>query len=184
MNKSTDINNLPNINNLTESAGDEDNTIHEVLAEIQNENEAQLNGGPPVPIDAVQQMPPQPMNNISQPMNQNQQLQQMQQMQQMQQLQQMQQIQKQQMQPQPMEMNNINYLSQPQVPSKLNIILDEINKNMKLFIVVIVSYILLQNPQFQNLITSRLANINVPYINIIALAVTQVVIILGSKLLL
>ena len=105
-------------------------------------------------------------------------------MQQMQQLQQMQQIQKQQMQPQPMEMNNINYLSQPQVPSKLNIILDEINKNMKLFIVVIVSYILLQNPQFQNLITSRLANINVPYINIIALAVTQVVIILGSKLLL
>ena len=55
---------------------------------------------------------------------------------------------------------------------------------MKLFIVVIVSYILLQNPQFQNLITSRLANINVPYINIIALAVTQVVIILGSKLLL
>ena len=181
MNKSTDINNLPNINNLTESAGDEDNTIHEVLAEIQNENEAQLNGGPPVPIDAVQQMPPQPMNNISQPMNQNQQLQQMQQMQQ---LQQMQQIQKQQMQPQPMEMNNINYLSQPQVPSKLNIILDEINKNMKLFIVVIVSYILLQNPQFQNLITSRLANINVPYINIIALAVTQVVIILGSKLLL
>lgn len=178
MNKSTDINNLPNINNLTESAGDEDNTIHEVLAEIQNENEAQLNGGPPVPIDAVQQMPPQPMNNISQPMNQNQQLQQMQQMQQLQQ------IQKQQMQPHPMEMNNINYLSQPQVPSKLNIILDEINKNMKLFIVVIVSYILLQNPQFQNLITSRLANINVPYINIIALAVTQVVIILGSKLLL
>lgn len=178
MNKSTDINNLPNINNLTESAGDEDNTIHEVLAEIQNENEAQLNGGPPVPIDAVQQMPPQPMNNISQPMNQNQQLQQMQQMQQLQQ------IQKQQMQPHPMEMNNINYLSQPQVPSKLNIIIDEINKNMKLFIVVIVSYILLQNPQFQNLITSRLANINVPYINIIALAVTQVVIILGSKLLL
>ena len=43
MNKSTDINNLPNINNLTESAGDEDATIHEVLAEIQNENDAQLN---------------------------------------------------------------------------------------------------------------------------------------------
>ena len=53
MSKSTDINNLPNINVLSESAGDEDNTIHEVLAEIQNENEAQLNG-PPVPIEAVE----------------------------------------------------------------------------------------------------------------------------------
>lgn len=174
MNKSTDINNLPNINNLTESAGDEDATIHEVLAEIQNENDAQLNGGPPVPIEAVQQMPPQPVNNISQPMNQNQQLQQLQQIQQMQQLQQIQQP----------TMNNINNFTSQQPPSKLNIIIDEINKNIKLFITIIVSYILLQNSQVQNLITSRLANINVPYINIIALAITQVAIILGSKLLL
>lgn len=174
MNKSTDINNLPNINNLTESAGDEDATIHEVLAEIQNENVAQLNGGPPVPIEAVQQMPPQPVNNISQPMNQNQQLQQLQQIQQMQQLQQMQQP----------TMNNINNFTSQQPPSKLNIIINEINKNIKLFITIIVSYILLQNSQVQNLITSRLANINVPYINIIALAITQVAIILGSKLLL
>ena len=174
MNKSTDINNLPNINNLTESAGDEDATIHEVLAEIQNENDAQLNGGPPVPIEAVQQMPPQPVNNISQPMNQNQQLQQLQQIQQMQQLQQMQQP----------TMNNINNFTSQQSPSKLNIIINEINKNIKLFITIIVSYILLQNSQVQNLITSRLANINIPYINIIALAITQVAIILGSKLLL
>ena len=174
MNKSTDINNLPNINNLTESAGDEDATIHEVLAEIQNENDAQLSGGPPVPIEAVQQMPPQPVNNISQPMNQNQQLQQLQQIQQMQQLQQIQQP----------TMNNINNFTSQQPPSKLNIIIDEINKNIKLFITIIVSYILLQNSQVQNLITSRLANINVPYINIIALAITQVAIILGSKLLL
>lgn len=173
MNKSTDINNLPNINNLTESAGDEDTTIHEVLAEIQNENDAQFNGGPPVPIEAVQQMPPQPVNNISQPMNQNQQLQQLQQIQQMQQLQQMQQP----------TMNNINHFTPQQSPSKLNIIINEINKNIKLFITIIVSYILLQNSQVQNLITSRLANINIPYINIIALAITQVAIILGSKLL-
>ena len=172
MNKSTDINNLPNINNLTESAGDEDNTIHEVLAEIQHENEAQLNG-PPVPIEAVQQMPPQPVNNINQPMNQNQQMQQLQQLQQMQQLQQIQQP----------SMNNINHFVSQQSPSKINIIMNEINKNMKLFITIIVSYLLLQNSQVQNLITSRLANINVPYINIIALAITQVAIILGSKLL-
>ena len=177
MNKSTDINNLPNINNLTESAGDEDATIHEVLAEIQNENDAQLNGGPPVPIEAVQQMPPQPANNISQPMNQNQQLQQLQQLQQIQQMQQLQQTQ------QP-TMNNINHFTSHQSPSKLNIIINEINKNIKLFITIIVSYILLQNSQVQNLITSRLANINIPYINIIALAITQVAIILGSKLLL
>ena len=180
MNKSTDISNLPNINNLTETAGDEDNTIHEVLAEIQNENEAQTNG-PQIPMEAMQQMPPQPLNNISQPMNQNQQLQQLQQMQQ---IQQVQQIQQQQKPLQPMDFNNLNYLTQPSPPSKLNIIITEINKNIKLFIVVIVSYVLLQNPQIQKLITSRLANVNIPYINIIALAVTQVVIILGSKLLL
>ena len=81
-------------------------------------------------------------------------------------------------------MNNINNFTSQQPPSKLNIIIDEINKNIKLFITIIVSYILLQNSQYQNLITSRLANINVPYINIIALAITQVAIILGSKLLL
>ena len=163
MNKSTDINNLPNINNLTESAGDEDNTIHEVLAEIQNENEAQFNG-PQVPIEAIQQMPPQPVNNINQPMNQNQQMQQLQQMQQP-------------------SMNNINHFVSQQSPSKINIIMNEINKNMKLFITIIFSYGLLQNSQVQNLITSRLVNINVPYINIIALSITQVAIILGSKLL-
>ena len=177
MNKSTDISNLPNINNLTETAGDEDNTIHEVLAEIQNENEAQING-PQVPMEAMQQMPPQPLNNISQPFNQNQQLQQLQQMQQIQQMQQPQKPLQ-----QPMDLNNLNYLTQPSPPSKLNIIITEINKNMKLFIVIVVSYVLLQNPQIQKLITSRLANINIPYINIIALAFTQVVIILGSKLL-
>ena len=34
MSKSTDINNLPNISTLSESAGDEVHTIHEVIVEI------------------------------------------------------------------------------------------------------------------------------------------------------
>ena len=175
MSKSTSINNLPNINNLTETAGDEDNTIHEVLAEIQNENEAQLNNGPPVPIESVQQMPPQPnpqFNNVNDILNTNTQNQLVQQ-------QQLQQLQQQQM-----DMNNLNYMYTQQSPSKFNLIINELNKNMKLFAVIIISYILLQNTKLQSLITSRLSNVNVPYINTIVLAITQVVIVLFSKILL
>ena len=173
MSKSTSINNLPNINNLTETAGDEDNTIHEVLAEIQNENEAQLNNGPPVPIESVQQMPPQPnpqFNNVNDILNTNTQNQLVQQ-------QQLQQLQQQQM-----DMNNLNYMYTQQSPSKFNLIINELNKNMKLFAVIIISYILLQNTKLQALITSRLSNVNIPYINTIVLAITQVVIVLFSKI--
>lgn len=179
MSKSTSINNLPNINNLTETTGDEDNTIHEVLAEIQNENEAQLNNGPPVPIESVQQMPPQPnpqFNNVNDILNTNTQNQLVQQQQQQQQLHQLQQ--------QQMDMNNLNYIYSQQSPSKFNLIINEFNKNMKLFTVIIISYILLQNTKLQTLITSRLSNINVPYINTIVLAITQFVIVLFSKILL
>tara|TARA_B100001123_G_C15050645_1_gene923454 strand:+ start:351 stop:884 length:534 start_codon:yes stop_codon:yes gene_type:complete len=175
MSKSTSINNLPNINNLTETAGDEDNTIHEVLAEIQNENEAQLNNGPPVPIESVQQMPPQPnpqFNNVNDILNTNTQNQLVQQQQQ----------QLQQLQQQQMDMNNLNYMYPQQSPSKFNLIINELNKNMKLFAVIIISYILLQNTKLQALITSRLSNVNIPYINTIVLAITQVVIVLFSKI--
>ena len=71
-----------------------------------------------------------------------------------------------------------------QSPSKFNLIINELNKNMKLFAVIIISYILLQNTKLQSLITSRLSNVNVPYINTIVLAITQVVIVLFSKILL
>lgn len=177
MSKSTSINNLPNINNLTETTGDEDNTIHEVLAEIQNENEAQLNNGPPIPIESVQQMPPQPnpqFNNVNDILNTNTQNQLVQQQQQ----------QLQQLQQQQTDMNNLNYMYLQQSPSKFNLIINEFNKNMKLFAVIIISYVLLQNTKLQTLITSRLSNINIPYINTIVLAITQVVIVLFSKILL
>ena len=83
---------------------------------------------------------------------------------------------------QQLQQPNINTFIPNQQPSKFNIILDEINKNIKLFTIILLSYILLQNPQVKNLITSRLSNINVPYINTIALAITQVLIVLSSKI--
>ena len=60
---STDINQLPNINqNMINE--DDDDAIQEVLAEIHNEQNPQLtNEPPPVPIESMQQLPPQPNNN-------------------------------------------------------------------------------------------------------------------------
>lgn len=65
-NRSTNINELPtmqqitNQQNLTENNIEEDNTIHEVLQEIENENFASQQGNPPPPVNVIQQNPPQP----------------------------------------------------------------------------------------------------------------------------
>jgi len=166
---STNINQLPNINNISQE--DEDNTIHEVLAEIQNENMAHQQGNPPPPIDSIQQMPPNSNTNIPQP-SQN-------------------------------MVNNTNNMNailddtiQQQLlqrlstpdnmystdsPSKFNQILNELTGNLKDFVLIIISFFVLQNHTVQNFLTSKLININVPYINIIVLAVTQVMIILIGR---
>ena len=64
MSDTTNINQLPDINNISQE--DEDNAIHEVLAEIQNENMAQQQGNPQPPVETMQQLPPQPPPSVPQ----------------------------------------------------------------------------------------------------------------------
>jgi hypothetical protein len=173
MGSSTNIEQLPNINTLT--ADDEDNTIHEVLAEIQNENQAHQQGNPLPPVDSVYQTPPHPNNNIPQPAqnsfnndnnnNMNsiidnsiqQQLQQR------------------------LSSENVDNIYLNDNPSKFNQILNELTNNLKDFILIIISFFILQNDKVQTFLTSKLININVPYINIVVLALTQIIIILIGR---
>lgn len=164
-NQSTNINQLPDINNISQE--DEDNAIHEVLAEIQNENMAQQQGNPQPPVETMQQLPPQPppsvpqqnqinsenMNSILNNSIQEQLLQRMAQEQ------------------------NLNNTSS----SKVSLILNELTNNMKDFILIVISFLVLQNDTVQNFLTSKLININIPYINLIVLAVSQVFIILIGR---
>ena len=161
---STNINQLPDINNISQD--DEDNTIHEVLAEIQNENNAQQQGNPAPPIDSIQQLPPNINTNIPQPSqnilnNKNN----------------IDQILDNSIQQQLLEKLSISNNS----PSKFNQILNQLTGNLKDLVLIIISFFILQNDTLQNFLTSKLININIPYINIIVLSITQVIIILIGR---
>ena len=57
---STNINQLPNMNQQS-NMDDDDDAIQEVLAEIHNEQNPQIMNEPPsIPMEAMQQLPPQP----------------------------------------------------------------------------------------------------------------------------
>lgn len=169
---STNINQLPDINNISHE--DEDNTIHEVLAEIQNENQAHQQGNPSPPIDSIQQMSPNPNTNIPQPSqnmvnntnNMNAILDDTIQQQLLQRL---------------SASDNIDNIYSNNSPSKFNKIINELTGNLKDFVLIIISFFILQNNTVQNFLTSKLININLPYINIIVLAITQVMIILIGR---
>tara|TARA_B110000259_G_scaffold49535_1_gene58099 strand:- start:4598 stop:5125 length:528 start_codon:yes stop_codon:yes gene_type:complete len=172
MENSTNINQLPNINNVSQD--DEDNTIHEVLAEIQNENHAHHQGNPNPPLDSIQQMPPNPNTHIPQPSknmvnntnNMNSIIDDSIQQQLLQRL---------------ATSNNIDNMYSNNPPSKFNQILNELTSNLKDFILIIISFFILQNNTVQTFLTSKLNNINIPYINNIVLAVSQILIILIGR---
>lgn len=158
----TDINQLPNINSISNE--NEDNTIHEVLAEIQNENQAQQQGNPQPPLESVQQMPPQPspqqmqinndtMNTMLDNSVQQQLLQRLSQ--------------------------DPNFSMRP--PSKFNQIIDQIKNNSKDIVLIVITFIILQNETFQRFLTNKLININVPYINLIVLSLSQIILILIGR---
>lgn len=163
MSQSTDINQLPNINQSNHE--DEDNAIHEVLAEIQNENNAQQNGNPQVPIETIQQnppqqnLPPQPsqMNNntLNAMLDENIQQQLLQRLD-----------------------NNSNFGDEP---SKFNKILSVLKNNLVEIILIIISFIVLHNSTIQNLLSNKLVNVRIPHINLIVLSLIQVVIIMVGK---
>ena len=170
MSRSTSINQLPSINQVSQQ-DDEDNAIHEVLAEIQNEQDIQNGKAPPIDDDTVQQLPPQP---IQQTMQQPQQLQ----------------------QPQQSQSNHAELIQQLQLlnankqkelndtnksTSRFDMILLDFKKNIKLICLIIISFLLLQNTRIQELLTSRFSEINIPHLNLLILAIVQVLIVIIGK---
>ena len=166
MSRSTNINQLPSINQVSQQ-DDEDNAIHEVLAEIQNEQDIQNGKAPPIDDDTVQQLPPQPIQQTMQP----QQLQQSQSnhaelIQQLQLLNANKQK----------ELNDTNKST-----SRFDMILLDFKKNIKLICLIIVSFLLLQNTKIQELLTSRFSEINIPHLNLLILSIVQVLIVIIGK---
>ena len=169
MSRSTSINQLPSINQVSQQ-DDEDNAIHEVLAEIQNEQDIQNGKAPPIDDDTVQQLPPQPIQQTMQP----------------QQLQQSQQSQS----------NHAELIEQLQLlnankqkelndtnksTSRFDMILLDFKKNIKLICLIIISFLLLQNTKIQELLTSRFSEINIPHLNLLILSIVQVLIVIIGK---
>ena len=172
MSRSTSINQLPSINQVSQQ-DDEDNAIHEVLAEIQNEQDIQNGKAPPIDDDTVQQLPPQPIQQTVQP----QQLQQLQQSQQSQSnhaelIQQLQLLNANKQK----ELNDTNKST-----SRFDMILLDFKKNIKLICLIIVSFLLLQNTKIQELLTSRFSEINIPHLNLLILSIVQVLIVIIGK---
>ena len=161
MSQSTNINQLPNINQTNHD--DEDNAIHEVLAEIQNENNAQQNGNPQVPIETMHQHPPQPNlpaqpsqinnNHLNSMLNEN-------------------------IQQQLLQRLDTNFDDEP---SKFNKIISVLKNNLIEIVLIIISFIVLHNSTIQNLLNNKLVNVRIPNINLIVLSLIQVVIIMAGK---
>lgn len=166
MSRSTSINQLPSINQVSQQ-DDEDNAIHEVLAEIQNEQDIQNGKAPPIDDDTVQQLPPQPIQQTMQ-----------------------------QQQPQQSQSNHAELIQQLQLlnankqkelndinksTSRFDMILLDFKKNIKLICLIIVSFLLLQNTKIQELLTSRFSEINIPHLNLLILSIVQVLIVIIGK---
>lgn len=166
MSRSTSINQLPSINQVSQQ-DDEDNAIHEVLAEIQNEQDIQNGKAPPIDDDTVQQLPPQPIQQTMQ-----------------------------QQQPQQSQSNHAELIQQLQLlnankhkeindtnksTSRFDMILLDFKKNIKLICLIIISFLLLQNTRIQELLTSRFSEINIPHLNLLILAIVQVLFVIIGK---
>jgi len=166
MSRSTSINQLPSINQVSQQ-DDEDNAIHEVLAEIQNEQDIQNGKAPPIDDDTVQQLPPQPIQQTMQ-----------------------------QQQPQQSQSNHAELIQQLQLlnankhkeindtnksTSRIDMILLDFKKNIKLICLIIISFLLLQNTKIQELLTSRFSEINIPHLNLLILAIVQVLFVIIGK---
>jgi hypothetical protein len=194
MNRSTNINELPNIQqinqeqNKTEENMEEDNTIHEVLQEIENENFASQNGNPPIPQDVLQQNPSKPqkhqqthsyisqnppsLNTQNMTNTSNYSIDEM------------------------LKQNNLNnsienYLNNlnknNESKSLLQKIQNNIQKDYQLFLIIISSFVLLNLDFVKNFINDKLLsriNVSIPKLNLILPAIIQSIIILVSRIIL
>jgi len=164
---STNINQLPNMNQNI-NMEDDDDAIQEVLAEIHNEQMPQMTNEPPsIPMEAMQQLPPQPDNNqlkLQQELINS--------------LQMELQNQKNNSNEEPIK-NYINNTSQ--TTSRFQMVLDNLKKDTKLILLIAVSFIILQNETIRNLITSKLPNINIPYFDLLLFALIQVILVIVGR---
>ena len=207
--KSTNINELPSLNSLANQT-DEDDAIAEVLEEIQNENNAE-NFGPQPPLDSMPQGPsqnniPTPMRHPMQQIQQhNQNINIPQQMPQQipQQMPHVNNAISQQVMPmntnpemfqqQQMQQNVLNELKtqllaenfvdkkQKDYDNRFLKFIDDTKSNASLIIIIFVSHILLQNDRIKNLLLSKFQRFNIPYLNLVLLALVQVLLIMGVK---
>ncbi len=166
MSRSTSINQLPSINQVSQQ-DDEDDAITEVLSEIHNEQNIQNGNAPPIHNETIiQQLPPQPVE------------------------------QKIQQQPQQSQSNHAELIQQLQLlnankhkeindtnksTSRFDMILLDFKKNIKLICLIIVSFLLLQNIKIQELLTSRFSEVNIPHLNLLILAIVQVLFVIIGK---
>lgn len=201
--KSTNINELPSLNSLA-TQNDEDDAIAEVLEEIQNENDAQENG-PTIPMETMPQGPshnniPRPMQHPMQIPQQNPNINEIT----AQQIRQrpMRMISQQvpimampspPMDQQAMQQNVLNELKsqlltenfvdkkQKDYDNRILKFMDDMKANSSLILIILVSYILLQNETIKNVLLSRFQSFNIPYLNIIILALVQVILVFVFK---
>ena len=164
---STNINQLPNMNQDI-NIEDDDDAIQEVLAEIQNEQTPQItNEPPPIPMEAMQQLPPQPDNS---------------QLKLQQELINSLQMELQNQKNNSNEESIKNYVNNTsQTTSRFQMILDNLKKDTKLILLIAVSFIILQNETIRNLITSKLPSINIPYFDLILFALIQVILVIIGR---
>jgi hypothetical protein len=207
--KSTNINELPSLNSMA-SQNDDDDAIAEVLEEIQNENSA-LESGPQPPLETMPQGPtrnniPGPMQHPMQhPMQQqnpmqNQNINQMPPQQFRQRPVRMisQQVPVMSMGGPPMDQNimqqnvldqlkshllteNFVDKKQKQYDNRAVKFIDDMKSNSSLIVIILLSYIFLQNASIRNILLARFESFNIPYLDVIIIGLTQVILIFLFK---
>jgi len=206
--KSTNINELPSLNSLANQT-DEDDAIAEVLEEIENENNA-TNNSPSPPIETMPQGPsmnnipkpmPHPMQNPMQNQMPNPQMQhpQMQQMRQRpmrvisQQVPMMATMPAPQLDQNSIQQNVLDQLKthlltenfvdkkQKEYDNRALKFIDDMKTNTSLISIIFISYMVLQNDTIKKVLLSRFENFNIPYLNVVILAVVQVLLVFVFK---
>ena len=206
--KSTNINELPSLNSLANQT-DEDDAIAEVLEEIENENNA-TNNSPSPPMETMPQGPsmnnipkpmPHPMQNPMQNQMPNPQMQhpQMQQMRQRpmrvisQQVPMMAAMPAPQLDQNSIQQNVLDQLKthlltenfvdkkQKEYDNRALKFIDDMKTNTSLISIIFISYMVLQNDTIKKVLLSRFENFNIPYLNVVILAVVQVLLVFVFK---
>lgn len=201
--KSTNINELPSLNSLANQT-DEDDAIAEVLEEIENENNA-TNNSPSPPMETMPQGPsmnnipkpmPHPMHNPMQNQMPNPQIQQMRQRPMRvisQQVPMMATMPAPQLDQNSIQQNVLDQLKthlltenfvdkkQKEYDNRALKFIDDMKTNTSLISIIFISYMVLQNDTIKKVLLSRFENFNIPYLNVVILAVVQVLLVFVFK---